>query len=216
MTKTKFLGLALSAGLIALAGCATQPTHRRTAALHRPPARPYAAAPRQSLAPAVERASADRGLEQRAAAFEGFMRHARGIDPACSGPADVANALQTGASHEPRELEAGMIAYAALAALQEPRFVAAVRAEAQPGELARRLAADPEAALALPGAEAAGARASGALYAQGSGLASDGEKVKRAAYSVQHQAWAKAKVPDAAGRLGRVKRLSGTLALDQA
>jgi hypothetical protein len=212
MTKTKNLGLALNAGigagLILLAGCASQPAHQRTAALRPLPARPHAAGAQRSTAPSVETASADRSLQLRAAAFESFMRHARGIDPAFSGPADVAHALQTGANHEPHELEAGMIAYAALAALQEPRFVAAVRAEAQPADLARRLAADPQAVLALPGAEAAGARASGALYAQGVGLASDGEKVKHAAYSVQHQAWSTAKVPDAAGRLSRVKRLS--------
>ncbi|HLZ74690.1 hypothetical protein [Phenylobacterium sp.] len=208
MTKTRNLGLALTAGLLALAGCATQPAHPRTAALRPLPARPYAAAPRQSTPRAVEAAPADRSLQVQAAAFESFMRHARGIDAAFASPADVAQALQTGASHEPHELEAGMIAYAALAALQEPRFVAAVRAESSPGELARRLAADPQAALALPGAEAAGARANGALYAQGAGLAGDGEKVKRAAYSVQHQDWSKAKVPDAAGRLSRVKRLS--------
>jgi hypothetical protein len=106
-----------------------------------------------------------------------------------------------------------MIAYAAMAALQEPRFVAAVRADRARGEqerseLARRLTADPQSALALPGGDAAGARASGALYAQGSALFSDGERVKRASYSVQHQAWSKAKVPDAAGRLSRVKHIS--------
>ena len=206
MTKTKHLSLAACAGLLALTGCASQPTHQRAAALRPLPPRPYAAP--HSTAPAVETASADRSLQMRAAAFESFMRHARGIDPAFASPADVAQALQTGASHEPRELEAGMIAYAALAAMQEPRFVAAVRAEAQPGDLARRLAADPQAVLALPGAEAAGARASGALYAQGSGLATEGEKVKHAAYAVQHQSWSTAKVADPAGRLSRVKRLS--------
>ncbi|MGZ6014413.1 MAG: hypothetical protein ACXWKO_19160 [Phenylobacterium sp.] len=209
MTKTRNLGLALSAILIALAGCATQPVHSRTASVRPYSARPPAAQRYRPAAPMMAAAApGDRSLQLQAAAFESFMRHARGIDPAFSGPADVAQALQTGASHEPHELEAGMIAYAALAAMQEPRFVAAVRAETQPGELARRLAADPQAALALPGAEAAGARASGALYAQGFGLASDGEKVKRAAYSVQHQDWSKAKVPDPAGRLSRVKRLS--------
>jgi hypothetical protein len=152
--------------------------------------------------------SADRGLAAQASAFESFMRRARAIDAGFSGPADVAQALQTGASHEPHELEAGMIAYAAMAALQEPRFVAAVRADHDRSALARRLTADPQAALALPGGEAAGARASGALYAQGSALSDDGEKVKHASYSIQRQAWAKAKVPDAAGRLSRVKHIS--------
>jgi hypothetical protein len=187
------LGVSLAACAVVLAGCATET---------RPP-RATTPAPTARLAAPV-----DRSLAAQASAFESFMRRARAIDAGFSGPSDVAQALQTGAAHEPKELEAGMIAYAAMAALQEPRFVAAVRAERDRGELARRLAADPQAALALPGGEAAGARASGALYAQGSALFNDGEKVKHAAYSVQHQAWSKAKVADPAGRLSRVKRIS--------
>ena len=206
MTNIKSLSLALVACVVAVAGCATQPARPKAVATRSAAPRAYAQQPYRPPAPA---ATPDRGLQVQAAAFESFMRHARGIDPAFASPADVAQALQTGASHEPHELEAGMIAYAALAAMQEPRFVAAVRADPQPGDLARRLAADPQAALALPGAEAAGARASGALYAQGSGLAGDGEKVKHAAYSVQHQAWSKTNVADPQARLARVKRLSG-------
>jgi hypothetical protein len=198
MTNTiKHRGLAAACALV-LAGCATQPVAPRVTAT-----RPVAPAP---VSPPT--ASADRGLAAQASAFESFMRRARTIDAAFSSPADVAQALQTGASHEPHELEAGMIAYAAMAALQEPRFVAAVRADHDRGALARKLAADPQAALSLPGGEAAGARASGALYAQGAALSDDGEKVKRASYSIQRQAWAKAKVPDAAGRLSRVKHIS--------
>jgi hypothetical protein len=196
--KIRTVGLGAVACAIALAGCASAPEPRRTAA-----GRPGASPPGSQLA-----ISSDRGLAAQASAFESFMRHARGIDADFSGPAEVSQALQTGASHEPKELEAGMIAYAALAALQEPRFVAAVRADRDRGELARRLAADPQAALAIPGGEAAGARASGALYAQGATLNLDGEKVKHAAYSVQHQAWAKTPVSDPAGRLSRVKHIS--------
>jgi hypothetical protein len=189
------LGLAAAACAVALTGCATG--HKSAA--------PKSAAP----GPAAQAATpVDRDLAVKASAFESFMRHARGIDPAFSGPSDVAQALQTGAAHEPKELEAGMIAYAAMAALEEPRFVTAVRAERDRGGLARRLTANPQAALALPGGEAAGARASGALYTQGSALLTDGEKVKRASYSVQHEAWSKAKVPDAAERLTRVERIS--------
>ena len=194
-TFFKHLTVAVTA-CAALAGCATRPEPPRMAA--RAPAH---------TAPAVRaEAPESASLAAQASAFETFMRHARRIDPAFSGPSDVSQALQTGAAHEPHELEAGMIAYAALAALQEPRFVAAVRADHS--DLARRIAADPQAALTLPGADAAEARASGALYAEGSALSGEGEKIKHAAYSVQHQAWANAKVPDAAGRLSRVKRLS--------
>jgi hypothetical protein len=196
--RIRSLGLGFVACAITLTGCATGPTPPRTAA-----ARPSSAPSAAQLA-----ISGDRGLAAQASAFESFMRHARGIDADFSGPGEVSRALQTGASYEPKELEAGMIAYAALAALQEPRFVASVRADRDRGELARRLAADPQAALDIPGGEAAGARASGALYAQGSALDTEGEKVKHAAYTVQHQAWAKTPVSDPAGRLSRVKRIS--------
>jgi hypothetical protein len=194
MTKTyRIFSLALAA--CALAGCATQYAAPRIAAGPAPSAR---------VAPSSH--AGDDSLAAQASAFESYMRRARAIDAGFSGPTDVAQALQTGAAHEPHELEAGMIAYAAMAALQEPRFVAAVRADR--GDLARRIAEDPQAALALAGGEAAGARASGALYAEGAALTGEGEKVKHAAYSVQHQAWSKAKVSDPAGRLSRVKRLS--------
>jgi len=200
----KPFGLAVAACALVLAGCATERPAAHAVAIRRapPPAAQFAAAP-----------PSDRSLAVQASAFESFMRRARGIDAGFSGPADVAQALSTGAGHEPHELEAGMIAYAAMAALQEPRFVAGVRAERarnpqEWGELARRLSADPQAALALPGGEAAGARASGALFAQGAALSGEGEKVKHAAYSVQRQAWARTKVSDPAGRLSRVKRIS--------
>jgi hypothetical protein len=147
-------------------------------------------------------------LTAEASVFESYMRKARGIDTQFSSPAEVSQALQTGASHEPRQLEQGMIAYGAVAALQEPRFVEALRASPNRGELVRRISADPAAALALPGGEAAAARASGALASQGEALKAQGLKVKRSAYSVQHEAWSKTAVADPRGRLARVKQLS--------
>jgi hypothetical protein len=193
-------GPALTACAVILSGCVSEPPRH---ALRAPPR--VAAAPQ---APPLSQ-TADSDLIAQASAFESFMRHARAIDAGFSNAGEVAQAVQTGASHAPLELESGMVAYAALAALQEPRFVAAVRAEHDRG-LAQRLAADPRAALALPGGEAAGALASGALYAQGQALATEGQKVKRASYSVQRQAWSKDKPDDAAGQLARVKRLGST------
>jgi hypothetical protein len=181
---------ALAAGLaLFLAGCATE--------------RPQARVEPRREAPAGR-------MEAEAMAFESFMRHASAIDPGFSSAREVSAALQVGASHEPGELEAGMVAYAAMAALQEPGFVAGVRREAHGGELARRLASSPSAALGLPGGEAAAARAGAALSRQADGLGDAGERVKRAAYSVQRQGWSKSKVSDPGGRLARVKRLSAT------
>jgi hypothetical protein len=198
-----FKTLCLAAALAALAGCAGGPPPKSSPLVRRAPLNNYAAAPTPMAREATPEA---RSLMAQAGAFESYMRRARAIDAAFSGPGEVAQALQTGAAHEPVELESGMVAYAALAALQEPRFVAAVRADRS--DLARRLAADPRVAFEIPGADMAGARASGALYAQGAALSDQGAKVKRAAYTVQHQAWSTAKVTDPSGRLARVKRLS--------
>ena len=175
-----------------MAGCAESPARPQTRTYYSPSVR---------ATPST--------LTAEASVFESYMRRARGIDASFSGPAEVSQALQTGATGEPRQLESGMIAYGAVAALQEPRFVDALRgSRADRGELARRLASDPAYALELPGGEAAAARAAGALASQGEALREQGLRVKRAAYSVQHQAWSKRTVPDPRGRLARVKQLS--------
>jgi hypothetical protein len=167
---------------------------------------PQKPAPRAYYSPAVRATPST--LTAEAGVFEGYMRRARAIDANFSGPGEVSQALQAGASHEPRQLEAGMIAYAAVAALQEQRFVEALKSNPNRAELARRLANDPSVVLSLPGGEAAAARASGALISQGEALHEQGLKVKRAAYSVQHQAWSKKNVANPGSRLARVKALS--------
>lgn len=180
-----------AAASVVLAGCAGEAP--------RPQARTY-------YSPEV-RATPSR-LTAEASAFEAYMRRARAIPASFASADQVSQALATSASHEPRQFENGMIAYAALAALEEPRFVEALQAEPNRGALVRRLEADPGSALRLPGGEAAAARASGALISQGEALRDQGQKVKRASYSVQHQAWSKRRVVDPAARLARVKRLS--------
>ena len=149
---------------------------------------------------------ASRQLESQAQAFEAFMRHARAIDPSFAGPSEVSQGLAAGAAYDPKALEAGMIAYAALAAMEEPRFVDGVRKAARADRgLAARLADRPDLAANLPGAPQAAARAGAALYRQGEALGAGGKLVKTAAYGIQRQAWARAKVSDPQGRLQRVK-----------
>lgn len=181
MNKLNYLGLAAA---VALAGCATG-----SAPTTAPPKRgPYV--------------GVDGALAGRASAFEAYTRRAGAIEAAFAGPGEIARSLQTAAGYEPRELETGMVAYAALTALQEPAFVAGVRARGD----ARRLAADPGAALDLPGGSAAAARANAALARRGEALAVAGARVKKASYSVQRQAWSRARVPNGPQRLAAVKR----------
>lgn len=186
------IGVGLAGAVsLALSGCAGEPAH--------PAARTY-------YSPTARTSSSS--LTAEASVFAAYMRRARAIDDRFSGPGEVAQSLEAGASHEPRQLDEGMIAYAAVAALQEPRFVDGLRGKGDRRDLARRLAADPAYALELPGGTAAAARASGALVAQGEALHAQGLRVKRAAYTVQHQAWSRRMVGDARARLAEVKRLS--------
>lgn len=184
------IGMAGAAALAMLVGCATTP-------------------PRQGPSSA---ARVSPKLEAQASAFESFMRNARSIDGKFSGPAEVAEGLRIGSGYEPKQFEAGMVAYAAVAAMQEPRFVAGVRKAAQDKRtgkgLAARIAARPDLAATLPGADAGSARAGAALYRQGEALAASGARVKKASYDIQRQSWSKVFVPQPRARLTRVKQIS--------
>jgi hypothetical protein len=148
----------------------------------------------------------DLGLAGSASAFEAYTRRAAAIDDSFSGPGEISSGLLAGAGYDPRQLESGMIAYAALAAMQEPGFVAGVRAKGS--ALARRLAADPDAALDLPGADAAAGRANAALARRGEALAEAGARVRKASYSVQRQTWSRARISNSS-QLAAVKAAAG-------
>ncbi|RAK65543.1 hypothetical protein [Phenylobacterium kunshanense] len=184
--------LLVGAIAITLAGCATSSA---------PPVKHSGGGSSGSLA------YLDVGLATQAGAFEAYTRRAAAIDPAFSGPDEIGARLRTAAGYEPRQLEASMIAYAALAAMQEPQFVRGVRAASR--DLGRRLVNDPDSALALPGGTAAAARANAALVQRGQALASAGARVKKTSYSIQHQAWSRARVPNGPQRLAAVKSAAG-------
>lgn len=186
---------ALAAAIVfAIAGCASSPAPLKPGARNGP-----APAPGGYI---------DVGLAAQAAPFEAYTRRVAALAPAFAGPADLQQDLTTAAGYEPGQLEAAMIAYAALSALQEPAFVNAVR-RADRRDLTRRLAVNPDLALDLPGAAGAAARANAALSRRGEALADAGQRMRKAAYSIQRQAWSKARVPNAAARLAAVKRAAG-------
>ena len=151
-------------------------------------------------------------LVAAASAFETYLRTAAAIDPAFGDGKAVALAVQVGAAHHAEQIETGMIAYGALAALQEPRFVAGVRRAADeagsPEALARKLVERPDLVTEIDGADPAAARAAQAIAGAAVPLVDEGRRVKQAAYDVQHQAWSKVFVPDPAGVLARAKDLS--------
>jgi len=147
-----------------------------------------------------------------ATAFESYMNGAAQLSGRFADGAAVHNGLKTAVAYEPGQFEEGMIAYGAIAALQDDRFVDAVQDAAGRGEarraFAERLIEDPFEATHIDGAAGAARRVDAAIGARAAPLISAGAQVKNAAYQVQHQAWSKAMVADAQGRLAEVKTLS--------
>ncbi len=197
--------LLAAASLSVLAACETPPAAA--------PETPVAVAPPPPPPPAV--AIYPRVIEQ-AAAFESYMNRAGGLTPSFTDGASVSRSLTIAAAYEPRQLATGVVAYGAVAALQEPSFVEGVRAylrsPAQRAQIAAQIIQDPAYITGFPGAASAAGLVAAALDQQGARVRVAGEGVKQAAYSVQRQAWSKATIPNREERLANVKALGTALA----
>jgi hypothetical protein len=148
-----------------------------------------------------------------AAAYKRFVTEAEAVSAKFKDGNEVRKALKTGASYESRQLQSGEVAYAALVALQDKHFVAAVRAAADrmgPDAVAERLLNDPEAVMELEGAGGAAVHATAVLSDHGRHVYDTGAQVKQAAYTIQHQSWSLGTTSDRPQRLAQVKTLSGT------
>ena len=176
-----------------------------------------------ALAPTpVSRAVEEPGMRQHiafprrsaeaASAFERYARFASRLDARLQGSASVGDALRTGAAYDGGQLEEGMIAYGAIAALQDSRFVYAVMDVAQDPDARQRLIeallADPTLASRLPGAGEAAAMADAAILGQARPLVAAGRALKQASYDLQHQPWSLEPAADPQGRLARAKAVS--------
>ena len=172
--------------------------------------------------PAPSKADSDGGIRQHvafprrsaeaAAAFDRYMHAAAGIDAGFKSGSGVAAALKTAAAYDPLQLEEGMVAYGALAALQSQRFVYAVMDVAANSDDRRAmidtLLANPEAAVRLHGADEAAGLAGAAILHEARPVVATGRSLKQAAYDVQHQGWSTLKASDQSGRLAQAKSAS--------
>ncbi|MGC1301367.1 MAG: hypothetical protein WA840_03230 [Caulobacteraceae bacterium] len=152
---------------------------------------------------------------QDASAFRAYVKHAEAISAAFTSGDGVEQSLVVGASYEPRQLSRGAIAYAALLALQDPTFVAAVKPYAlDPAgrhALAQHLAQDPRYIIAFKGADSAAGLIVATMGGEMNRMGDVAHQVKQAAYSVQHSAWSKTKVLNPGDRLAQTKTLSEAL-----
>ena len=149
---------------------------------------------------------------QAAAVYEDYVAKAAAISPEFTDGPSVSDRLRIGAAYEAEQIQRGEAAYAAIAALQDPTFVAGVRAYASDpatrSQIVAELLKDPAYAIGIKGSNSAAALAAYALDAQGARVLAAGQKVKQAAYDVQKQAWSKAPVADRMGRMAEAKALS--------
>lgn len=145
-----------------------------------------------------------------AASYEAYLIRVTSTSPAgFTNGASVAQALKTAAAYEPRVLVRGEIAYGAVAALQNPTFVAQVRAAGNSPENRRLMVDyilhDPGYAFRFLGSDAAAGLAKEALGGAGLRLYATGKVIKQSAYDVQHQTWSREEITDRAGRLAAVE-----------
>ena len=149
-----------------------------------------------------------------AAAYETYTAQTAAISPAFTDAQSVADALRVGVAYEPGQLRRGAVAYAAAAALDDSTFVNDVRAAGDTPEkryaILAKIFADPRNVLAFADARGAAALAKAALSQTGMRVFDTGDKLRLAAYSIQHQPWSLADVADRDGRAAAVKQLSST------
>lgn len=171
-----------------------------------PPPPPAPAGPPVALTPDISDA---------ASVYVDYVEQARRLSNNFTDANSIQTELQAGASIEPNQLARGAVAYAAIVAMQEPSFRAALRGyaanDATRADILNHILSDPAYAATLPGATAAARRVILALSSDGQSIFKAGAAVKQAAYDVQHQAWSKGAIVDPAGRLALAKRNSVTL-----
>ena len=199
----------LALSLAGLAACATPPPPP-------PPPPPVIVEapppPPPPLPPPPPPVTLANGVIELASAYRAAMTSGASITPSFSDGPSVGRAVRLGASYEQIQLQQGATAFAVIAALQEPNFVASVRVyvndKAQREMLAKRLIDDPNQVLSFDNVDKAAGLAITALDQMGAKLVISGRAVRQSAYDVQKSAWSKANVPDAIQRLSDAKDLS--------
>jgi hypothetical protein len=150
---------------------------------------------------------------RQASAYATYMRHASAINSAFADGASVGAALRVGAHSEQHQLQQGVVAYAAIVALQDPTFVNAVKAfanhESSKDKLIGYILADPSYVMTLNGHDTAAGLIVATLDGQAAQLTAAGDKVKQESLDIQLKApWSKKPVPNPDQRLMDVKQLS--------
>ena len=153
-------------------------------------------------------------VAEAAAIYLAYMNDTAAIGSAFEDGSAVRGSLLRASAYEPVQLSRGMVAYAAVVALQSPEFVNGVRGlAADPAardQILRQLVADPAYAVQLPGAPQAAGLIAAQIQGHGQSMFSAGSAVKQTAYDIQRQRWSSQHVTDRESRLEQVRVLGVT------
>ena len=153
-------------------------------------------------------------IVEKASAFRGYMQRAGAISPTFENGDQIQASLKVAVAYEPKQFLSGATAYAAVLALQDPTYVASVRAFAadpvQRQQVINQLVADPAYAVGFKGSDTAAGLIIDTLGADGLKVYTAGKAVKQSAYDVQRAKWSLLTVLDRDGRLAYAKSMSAT------
>ena len=207
--RAPFKIIALGLSVLLLAGAAAGPAFARK---RPPPPPPPAAPPPEPEIPVGQPVLAGYVIDS-ASAFATYMRAASALSPTFTDGSQVARELLAGSTAEQHQMQQGVIAYAAIVALQDPTFVEAVRSFAHHAstrdQMVRYIQDNPAYVMTLEGHDSAAQRVIAALGSQALRVKLTADKIQQESLDIQLKAaWSKKWVPDPAGRLATVKQLS--------
>jgi hypothetical protein len=197
--------------VVLVAGCAAGPSEEQLRAeaqaeLAAVQARAQAARPPISL---------NSNVIQEAAVYLAYTRDMATLRGGFESPQAIQQALRRGAAYDARQVSRGLIAYAAILAMQSPEFVTGVQTFARDrttrNAMVDRIVGNPASASTLPGADAAAGLIIATLEDDIRQLREAADSVENDAYAIQadgRTSWARVHVADRESRLATVRSLS--------
>jgi hypothetical protein len=167
-----------------------------------------------SASPQSESARVAPQLVASAVAFRAYMQKSAALDARFTGASMVKASLERAEAYKIQQLSSGGVAYAAMVALQNEGFVQGVaKLKAFPQSrdaVFAELVSAPDNVMQIEGANEAAGSARAALAGLGRSLVKQGRAVKKAAYTVQADAWSKKAAEGQEHRLSDAKLISQT------
>lgn len=212
MRSAAFTRVAASVLALAfVAGCAAGPSEEE----RRAEAQAQMAAIQAQALAARPPISLNSNVIQEAAVYLAFTRDMATLRGGFESPEAIQAALRRGAGYDARQVSRGLIAYAAILAMQSPEFVTGVQTFARDrttrNAMVDRIVANPASASTLPGADAAAGLIIATLDEDIRRLREAADSVENDAYAIQadgRTSWARVHVADRETRLAAVRSLS--------